>query len=61
MNNQELQEWIKSIDKKLDNHMHEILPKLTEVDTNQKWLMRFFWVIATASIGSLVASVLNLL
>jgi len=32
-----------------------------EVKVNVNWLMKSFWVVATAAIGSLIAGVLNLL
>ena len=39
----------------------QIKTDLAKVDTNVEWLMRFFWVIATASIGSLVASLMQII
>ena len=44
-----------------DNHLPHIQNELTEVKTNVEWLMKFFWIIATASIGSLIASIMNLI
>lgn len=34
---------------------------LPHLSADVSWLMRFFWIIATASIGSLVATLFNLL
>tara|TARA_R110000868_G_scaffold175724_4_gene412918 strand:- start:742 stop:1005 length:264 start_codon:yes stop_codon:yes gene_type:complete len=45
----------------IQNDMQEQTTKLTATTTNVDWLMRFFWIIATASIGGLITGVLNLL
>ncbi len=44
-----------------DNHLVHIQTDLTKVSTDVDWLKRFFWLIATASIGGLIAAILNLL
>lgn len=44
-----------------DNHLAHIQNDLTKVSTDVDWLKRFFWIIATASIGGLVAAIINLL
>ena len=44
-----------------DNHLVHIQTDLTKVSTDVDWLKRFFWIIATASIGGLIAAILNLL
>ncbi len=44
-----------------DNHLVHIQTDLTKVSTDVDWLKRFFWLVATASIGGLIAAVLNLL
>ncbi len=44
-----------------DNHLAHIQTDLTKVSTDVDWLKRFFWIIATASIGGLITAVLNLL
>lgn len=44
-----------------DNHLAHIQTDLTKVGTDVDWLKRFFWIIATASIGGLVAAIINLL
>ena len=33
----------------------------TEVKTDVKWLKKFFWIIATASIGGLITGIIQLL
>lgn len=44
-----------------ENHLAHIETDLTKISTNQDWLMRFFWIIATASIGGLIAGIVNLI
>ena len=51
-----------------DNHLAHIqediadqTSKLATNTTNTEWLMKYHWIVATASIGALVASVINLL
>jgi len=51
-----------------NNHLAHIQSSMSEMQnslykntTDTDWLKRFFWIVATASIGSLVAGVLNLL
>ena len=51
-----------------ENHLFHIEADINKIKvciagikTNQDWLMRFFWLIATSSVGSLVIGILNLL
>lgn len=44
-----------------NNHLFHLDLKLTQVVTDVEWLKRFFWIVATASIGGLVAALINLL
>jgi hypothetical protein len=43
-----------------DNHLPHIVAKLIEVGIDVSWIKRFFWIVATASIGGLIAAILNL-
>lgn len=45
----------------IQNDMADQTTKLATTTTNVDWLMRFFWIIATASIGGLITGILNLL
>jgi len=45
----------------LGNHLPHMSADIKETKTNVSWLMKFFWVVATASIGSLIAAVLTLI
>jgi len=60
-----MKEEIKDIKKDIkdikENHLAHIEVDLASISTNQKWLMKFFWIIATASVGGLIAGLANLL
>lgn len=51
----------KTVNEIKDNHLAHMQTELTKVGTDVDWLKRFFWIIATASIGGLIAAILNLL
>lgn len=51
----------KTVNEIKDNHLAHIQTELTKVSTDVDWLKRFFWIIATASIGGLVTAIINLL
>ena len=44
-----------------DNHLVHLQTNMTKVSTDVDWLKRFFWVLATASVGGLIAALINLL
>ena len=44
-----------------DNHLTHMQTDLTKVGTDVDWLKRFFWIIATASVGGLITAIINLL
>jgi len=48
------------MEKVMTNHLPHIQSGLERVETNLDWLMKFFWIIASASIGALLASILGL-
>lgn len=51
----------KTINEIKDNHLVHIATKLVKVSTDVDWLKRFFWIIATASVGGLIAALINLI
>ncbi len=51
----------KTVNEIKDNHLTHIQSDLTKVSTDVDWLKRFFWIIATASIGGLITAIVNLL
>ena len=51
----------KTINEIKDNHLTHMQTDLTKVSTDVDWLKRFFWVIATASVGGLITAIINLL
>ena len=62
--NQEQDRRIGEIEKKMDavfEHIANTNEELGEIKTDVGWIKRFFWIVATASIGGLIAALLNLL
>lgn len=58
----------KQVDVILNNHLPHLSDAVNTVDINLAkitvevgWLVRFFWIVATASTGSLIAAILGLL
>ena len=43
-----------------NEEMGEIRICIREVKTNVEWLMKSHWIIATASVGGLIAGIVNL-
>lgn len=61
MQDERLDRVEKTVNEIKDNHLLHIQTDLTKVSTDVDWIKRFFWLIATASIGGLITAVLNLL
>ena len=61
MQDERLDRVEKTVNEIKDNHLVHLQTDVTKVSTDVDWLKRFFWIIATASIGGLVAAVINLL
>ncbi|OGI35673.1 MAG: hypothetical protein A2283_11715 [Lentisphaerae bacterium RIFOXYA12_FULL_48_11] len=61
MQDKRLDNLEKNITEIKNNHLPHIDMKLTQVGTDVDWLKRFFWIVATASIGGLIAALLNLI
>ncbi len=58
-----LREQMKDLDKRFNNHL-EIYrnngKELAAVKTNQAWLMKFFWLLMTPTLGGIVFIILKL-
>jgi hypothetical protein len=61
MQDKRLDSLEKNITEIKNNHLFHIGTKLTQVGTDVEWLKKFFWIVATASIGGLIAALINLL
>ena len=61
MQDQRLDRVEKTVNEIKDNHLVHLQTDMTKVSTDVDWLKRFFWVIATASVGGLIAALINLL
>lgn len=44
-----------------ENHLAHLREVLAVVKTNQEWIMKFFWIVATASIAGLITGIINLM
>ena len=44
-----------------ENHLAHIKEILAIVKTTQEWIMRFFWILVSASVAGLITGVINLL
>ena len=51
----------KTVNEIKDNHLVHLQADVTKVGTDVDWLKRFFWILATASVGGLIAALINLL
>jgi hypothetical protein len=61
LQDERLERLEKTVNEIKDNHLVHLQTDMTKVGTDVDWLKRFFWVIATASIGGLIAALINLL
>ncbi len=44
-----------------DNHLAHIKEILAVMKTNQDWIMKFFWIVITASVAGLITGIINLM
>ena len=62
--NQEQDRRLDELEKKMDavfSHIAKTNEEMGIVCTDTAWLKRFFWIIATASIGGMIAAIFNVL
>lgn len=44
-----------------ENHLNHIQEDMAVVKTNQEWIMKFFWIVSSASVAGLITGLINLL
>ena len=44
-----------------ENHLSHNQESLAVVKTNQEWIMKFFWIVSSASIAGLITGIINLM
>lgn len=44
-----------------ENELDHLKLDLTTIKSDQSWLLRFFWILATGTLGGLITGLLNLL
>ena len=64
---QYLRNWVHSVDEKLGNHLTDaakdfssIRIDMSQIGSDVSWLKKFFWIVATASVGALITGLFNL-
>lgn len=57
----ELQNWIKEVDKKLDNHLHVVTADIAQIKNDIDWIKRFFWLVAGISVAAILGSLISLI
>lgn len=50
----------KSVEEIKTNHLVHLAIDVAETKTNVDWLMKFFWIVASSSIGALIVGLINL-
>lgn len=53
--------WLEEHYSIFNNEMGEIKEKMVKIETDVSWLVKNYWVVATASIGALVGALINFL
>jgi len=62
--NQEQDRRIGDLEKKIETvfgHIAKTNEEMGHIKTDVSWIKRFFWIVATASIGGLIGALLNLI
>ena len=62
--NQEQDRRISDLESKMDavfGHIAKTNEEMGQIKTDVSWLTRFFWIVATASIGGLIGALINLI
>jgi len=49
------------VDAILNNHLAHIQSSLVKVETNMDWITKFFWMIASLTTASIVASIASII
>ena len=53
--------WLENHWSTFNTEIGEVKTDLATVKTDVSWLKKYFWIVATASIGGLVAGIINIL
>lgn len=62
--NQEQDRRIGDLEKKVEvvfTHIAKTNEEMGQIKTDVGWIKRFFWIVATASIGGLIGALINLI
>ena len=61
MDSQEIEKWIRDVDKKLDNHLVHVAVDITNIKNDMDWIKRFFWLAMGTSFTAIVGLVISLI
>lgn len=57
----EIQSVRSTVENIRDNHLAHISVDLATTKTNVEWLLKYHWIIATASVSAMVVGIINLM
>jgi len=64
MHNDNTEKRIEAIESEIrqikENHLAHIKEVLAIIKTNQDWIMRFFWILISASVAGLITGIINI-
>ena len=55
----ELQKWMESVDKRLDNHLVHSATDIAQIKNDLAWVKQFFWLVASTSIVAIIGALLS--
>lgn len=56
----DLETWVKEIDRKLDNHLVHVAADISEIKNDLIWIKKFFWLVASVAITAIIGALLGL-
>ncbi len=56
-----LEAWMKEIDKKLSNHLVHVVADIAQIRTDLDWIKRLFWSVFGVSLSAIVGLIVTLL
>lgn len=58
---QEIRNWLKELDRKLDNHLAHSVADISAIKNDLGWIKRFFWLVAGTSITAIFGSLFSII
>lgn len=57
----DLEQWIREVDKKLDNHLVHTATDIAQIKNDMSWVKQFFWLVASVSITAIIGAIFALI